>query len=296
LAGHSDYYHAQRSYVRRDGVEAWANLAFSLVRRHGGIPWFAIVMVDDVTEDRAMRAALAEAEKLALTGRLVASLTHEINNPLQAVIGCLGLAQEALAQGDDADRFLNVARDELRRTAGIVGHLRGLYRPEQPSAKAPADANSLIREVLDLSRKQVAGRGIHVVTDWGDLPPVPMMADRMRQVALNLLLNAVDAMPDGGRLRIATATTDRPKGIRIMFRDEGVGIPKEVLPHIFDSFYSTKPNGLGLGLFITHGIVREHGGTISAASEPGEGTTFTIWLPLGETTPEQADPDNTTRG
>lgn len=296
LAGQCDYYRTERSYARHGGEEAWANLTFSLVRRHGGIPWFAIVMVDDVTEDRAMRAALVEAEKLTLTGRLVASLTHEINNPLQAVIGCLGLAQEALGQGDDADRFLTVAREELRRTAGIVGHLRGLYRPAAPGVKAPGDANTLIREVLDLSRKQIAGRGIHVITDWGDLPPVSMMADRLRQVVLNLILNAVDAMPDGGRLQIATAATRRPKGVRITFQDEGVGIPKEILPHIFDSFYSTKPDGLGLGLYITHGIVREHGGTISVASEPGEGTTFTVWLPLGEMASEQASLGDTARG
>ncbi len=88
-------------------------------------------------------------------------------------------------------------------------------------------------------------------------------------------------MPEGGRLHITTASTQRPKGVRISFRDEGVGIPEEVLPHIFDSFYSTKEDGLGLGLFITRGIVREHGGTITAESEPGKGTTFTIWLPLG---------------
>ena len=281
LAGRCDYYRTERPYARLGGGEAWANVTFSLVRRYGGIPWFAIVMVDDVTEDRAMRAALAEAEKLTLTGRLVASLTHEINNPLQAVMGCLGLAQEALSEGEPPERFLNVARDELRRISSIVGHLRDLYRPAQPGVKRPGDANALIRDVLDISRKQVTGRGIHVVTAWGELPPVPMMADRMRQVVLNLILNAVDAMPEGGRLHITTASTQRPKGVRISFRDEGVGIPEEVLPHIFDSFYSTKEDGLGLGLFITRGIVREHGGTITAESEPGKGTTFTIWLPLG---------------
>lgn len=281
LAGRCDYYRIECPYERHGGGESWANVTFSLVRRPGGIPWFAIVMVDDVTKDRAMRRALAEAEKLTLTGRLVASLTHEINNPLQAVIGCLGLAQEALAEGESPDRFLNVARDELRRTSGIVGHLRDLYRPIQPGHKAPGDANALIREVLDLSRRQIAGRGIHVVTELSDLPPVPMMADRMRQVVLNLVLNAVDAMPGGGRLYITTTATHRPEGVRVTFRDEGAGIAKDILPHIFDSFYTTKEDGLGLGLFITRGIVREHGGTISASSQPGKGTTFTIWLPLG---------------
>lgn len=294
LAGQCDYYRAERPCARHSGGEAWVLITLSLVRRHGGIPWFVIAMVADVTEERAMRAALAEAEKLTLTGRLVASLTHEINNPLQAVIGCLGLAQEALAQGDNPDRFLNVAREELRRTSSIVGHLRDLYRPVQPGEKKPSDANALIQEVLELSRKQVSGRGIHVVTEWGDLPPVPMIVDRMRQVVLNLVLNAVDAMPDGGRLHIATAATRRPQGVRITFRDEGVGISPDILPHIFDSFYSTKQDGLGLGLFITRGIIREHGGTITAASQPDEGTTFTIWLPLGSRASEQLECDPTT--
>lgn len=296
LAGRCDYYRTERPFRRHGGGEAWANVTLSLVRRHGGVPWFAIAMVDDVTDDRAMRAALAEAEKLTLTGRLVASLTHEINNPLQAVMGCLGLAQEALEGGEDPDRFLTMARDELRRTSSIVGHLRSLYRPVQAGEKRPGDIHALIREVLELSRKQVSGRGIHVVTEWGDLPPVPMMADRMRQVVLNLILNAVDAMPDGGRLTITTALTHRPKGVSIAFRDRGVGITEEVLPHIFDSFYTTKEDGLGLGLFITRGIVREHGGTISAVSQPGEGTTFTVWLPLGSGASKCAGGEPITRG
>jgi len=249
------------------------------VRRAGGVPWFAIAMVDDVTEHRAMQAALVEAEKLTLTGRLVASLTHEINNPLQAVIGCLGLAQEALDAGQDPNRYLAVARDELRRTAGIVGHLRELYRPADVGQREPVDVNSLIHDVLDLNRKQIAGRGIALALELDEVPRVPAIADRIRQVLLNLMLNALDAMPDGGRLQVVTSATDGPEGVRVTVRDSGVGIPPDILPRIFDSFYSTKPDGLGLGLFITRGIVLEHGGNITASSTPGEGTTFDVWLP-----------------
>ena len=101
----------------------------------------------------------------------------------------------------------------------------------------------------------------------------------MQQVFLNLMLNAVDAMPDGGRLQVSTSRTDQPDGVRISFTDSGVGIAPDVLPRIFDVFYSTKPDGLGLGLSISRDIVEQHGGRIEADSFLGEGTTFTVWLP-----------------
>ena len=134
-----------------------------------------------------------------------------------------------------------------------------------------------------LTRKQCQERGVEV--EWrpaGDLPALKLVPDRMQQVFLNLLLNALDAMPDGGRLRVSTGCAGEQAQVWIAFADTGRGIAPDALPHIFDPFYTTKSEGLGLGLYITRNIVEEHGGRIEVESLLGEGTTFTVWLPAPE--------------
>lgn len=111
------------------------------------------------------------------------------------------------------------------------------------------------------------------------LPPLHLVADRMRQVFLNLLLNAIEAMPDGGNLQISTARTNQPDGVRIVFKDSGTGISPEVLPRIFEPFHTDKADGLGLGLYVSQKIVQEHNGHIEVESKVGQGSTFIVWLP-----------------
>lgn len=239
-----------------------------------------IVIIRDITRRKRDQAALIQAEKLAITGKLAASLAHEINNPLQTVIGCLGLAEETLAAGGDVNKYLHIGREELRRAASIVGQLRNLGRRPKPEERELTDVRELLDQVLTLSRKQCEDR--RVVVEWAapdDLPPLALVPDRMQQVFLNLVLNALDAMPEGGRLQVSASHGDDPDGIRISFSDSGVGIAQEDLPHIFDPFYSTKPEGLGLGLFVSKNIVEEHGGLLEVDTRLGEGTTFTLWLP-----------------
>jgi PAS domain S-box-containing protein len=277
-------YQTEERFVRKDGQTVWANLTLSLVRRAHSSSRFAVAMVEDITERKRAQTALLQAEKLALTGRLAASLAHEINNPLQSVIGCLGLARESLAEGQNAGEYLEVAHTELRRAARIVAQLRDLNRPSRPEDREPTDVTRLIDNVLLLSRNKCQSSGIEVVWEGTDgLPMIRVVPDRMQQVFLNLILNAVDAMPGGGRLQVEAAPTSDPVGVRITFTDDGEGIGAHILPHIFDPFYSTKPEGLGLGLFITHNIVEEHGGHIEVESKQMEGTSFTVWLPAPET-------------
>jgi len=237
-------------------------------------------MVEDITEQKKIRDALLKAEKLAVAGQLGASLAHEINNPLQSVIGCLGLAEKNLGEGADVSRYLQVAREELRRAAGIVAQLRDLHRLSEPEEKEPTDLNALLEQVLLLCKKKCEECRIQL--GWSaadDLPPIPLVSDRIRQVFLNLILNALDATPEQGQLDVITSRTTEPAGVCISFADSGSGIAPGVLPHVFDPFYSTKPQGLGLGLYITHKIVEAHGGRIDVTSRLGEGTTFSVWLP-----------------
>ena len=114
-----------------------------------------------------------------------------------------------------------------------------------------------------------------------DLPDVAIVRDHVQQVFLNLVLNAVDAMPEGGELQIRASRTQAPAGVAITFADTGVGIPPEELSHIFEAFHSTKKAGVGLGLYVSHTIIQEHGGRIEVQSQEGVGTTFTVWLPKG---------------
>jgi signal transduction histidine kinase len=237
-------------------------------------------MVEDVTEKKKNQAALLQAEKLAIAGRLAASLAHEISNPLQTVIGCVGLAQEALAEGKDGGQLLQVAIEDMRRVARVVGDLRNLHRAPDMEMKEPTDVNALLEQVLTLCRKKCEEHGVEVT--WRPatgLPQLALVTDRIQQVFLNLVLNALDAMSGGGQLNVRTEHTSQPPGARAVFSDSGEGISPDVLPHIFEPFYTSKPEGLGLGLFISQEIVRQHGGRIDVESQVGKGTIFTVWLP-----------------
>ena len=279
VAGERDSYRIEKRYVRRDGQIRWASQVASLVHDASGTPQYAISMTEDITERKQALDALLRTEKLTVAGRLAASLAHEINNPLQSVIGCLALADETLAEGGDASRYLEMARGELKRVASSVAQLRDLHRQPVPEAKRPTDMNALVEQVLTLTSKQCVTNHVEVECRVGKgLSPIPLSPDRIQQVFLNLILNALDAMPDGGRLQVSVARTRRPAGV------SHLPIPARAsLPRICRAFSSrsTAPNrgGLGLGLLISQGIVRQHGGRIDLDSQEGKGTTFRVWLP-----------------
>ncbi len=281
MAGERGFYHIEKRYVRKDGSIAWVRPTVSLVRRTRGGPQYAIKTVEDISEQKKAQEALVQAEKLTIAGQLGASMAHEINNPLQAVIGCLGLAEESLSEGGDAGLYLRIAREELRRAARIVAQLRDLHRRSNPEDHEPIDLNELLEQVLLLVRKQMETLRVEVEWERADeLPKLVAVPDRIRQVFLNIVLNAADAMPDGGHLRIQAQPTSEPNGVEVAFADSGAGIPAEEMGQIFEPFHSTKPEGLGLGMFIMHRIVTEHKGDIKIDSEPGRGTTVAVWLPL----------------
>ncbi|MHB1294698.1 MAG: PAS domain-containing sensor histidine kinase [Anaerolineae bacterium] len=281
ILSHQGSVRCEKHLIRQDGRLICADITLSAAQSSRRRPHLVVVMVSDISEQKQAQQALIQAEKLAVTGRLASSLVHEINNPLQAVIGCLGLAEECLTDGGDVARYLQVAREQLHRTARIVSELHELRPRTTPDEHSPSDVNRLLERVLTLSSKRCRDAGVEVFfTPAEELPPIMVAADRIQQVFLNLVLNAVDAMPSGGSLRVGTRH-DEPAGVLASFEDTGHGIPADVLAHIFDPFFTTKPNGLGLGLFISHNIIAEHGGRLEAFSEPGVGTTFHVWLPTG---------------
>ena len=237
-------------------------------------------------ERRRLEQVLFDTEKLAATGRLAASIAHEINNPLEAVQNSLYLLSRAVAEGTPERSFLDIATRETQRMSRILRQMLGFYRPT--TSMGPTDINALVHEAETLVAKRLRENGVRIEKEL--LPTLPLIresADQLKQVLLNLFLNAAEAMPSGGRLIVATHTgggdfdTQSPEVVRVDVRDSGSGISEEAIARIFEPFFSTKmEKGTGLGLWVSHGIVQAHGGTLKVRSRPGQGTTFTITLPI----------------
>jgi PAS domain S-box-containing protein len=247
-----------------------------------------ILHVIDVTEHLLLQAQVIENERFAANGRLAASVAHEINTPLQSLELSLQIAQTA----SDADRrtFLSDAREELQRVGRIVRQFLDLYRPGS-TAYSLVDLNALIERILLLTSKQLKDRKVTVERHLQErLPLVWGHADELIQVLLNLTINAIDAMPDGGMLHVCTHAHPSPSAptLTITVRDTGSGINADLLPRVFEPFVTTKANGTGLGLSISRQIIRQHGGDITVESLPDVGSTFTITLPIASE-PEGAE-------
>lgn len=237
------------------------------------------------------QAQLIHSEKMAALGRLVASIAHEINNPLQSVQTCLTLTKEEIdgnQRRDKVDRYLGIVEGQIDHISNIVRRMRDFYRPARHEWH-PTDLHSVLESVLELTAKQLQHSYITIERRWAsNLPPIQANADHLKQVFLNLVLNAIDAMPQGGVLHIRTApaqiqgSVEQPPrpAIRLEFSDTGEGMSPETLDHLFEPFFTTKRRGSGLGLSISHGIIEAHQGQISVASQLGLGTTFTILLPV----------------
>ncbi len=247
----------------------------------------AVMMIaEDITERENAQKALLQSEKLSLTGRLAASLAHEINNPLQTSIGCLGLAEEMLDEDQsDLRDYLQMAIDELRRSARIVKKLRDLNQPVRARDYQPVDIRELIEDVILITQSRLRDKGITTVmhpSNAKNRTNIYGSQDQLQQVFLNIILNAVDVMSSGGKIDITLSQTQSPEGLRIKIRDNGPGISADHLGHLFDPFFTTKVDGLGLGLYICQQIIEDHNGEISAKNEEEKGAAFLIWLPSGK--------------
>ena len=246
-------------------------------------------------ERRRVEQQLFESEKLAAIGRLAASIAHEVNNPLEAIKNALYLMQSG-AEGDKNARFLEIARKETQRVSHIVRQMLGFAR--RSGEVDWVDVNQLLEETLVLIDKKLKQSKIRVVRTLDpDLPKIRARADQMRQVLLNLLINAQQAIVGEGEIRVATSRLHQAlqPSIVVQISDSGVGIADDDLGRIFEPFFSTGKKGTGLGLWVTHDIVRQHGGRIDVASEQGRGTTFNIILQEDSPLLEEEDKNQVSR-
>ena len=232
-------------------------------------------------QEQTVRSQLVQSERLALVGRLLASVSHELNNPLQAIQNALFLLKDEEQLSPQGRQDLEVILSEAERMASLIERLRGAYRPGRVKDFRPFDINDLIEDVHTListflRQKQIAFE-FHPDPD---LPPVSGMPDQMRQVVLNLFLNAIEVMKPGGRLIARTLNLPQQNEILFVVKDTGPGIEPELLPRIFDAFITDKQTGTGLGLTITRDIIEQHFGRIEAGNDPEGGAIFNVWLPV----------------
>ena len=231
-------------------------------------------------ELKKIHGQLFRSEKLASLGKLAAGVAHEINNPLTGVLTNASLLLEDLEADDPKKDDVQVIVNETIRCREIVKRLLDFARQTKP-LKKETNINSLIENIVLLVRNQTSFRNINIERHLAEnVPDIMADSDQIQQVFINFILNASDAMPKGGTLKIDSRLMDNDEYVEIKFADNGTGISEENKNRIFDPFFTTKESGTGLGLSITYGIVEQHGGTIHVESEIGKGTTFIVQLPI----------------
>jgi len=233
---------------------------------------------------RSAENRLIQAAKLAAVGEMAAGLAHELNNPLTSVTGFAELALEEIPVESETHKDIEMVLREALRARDVVRRLLDFSRQSE-SVRARASLNEVIEDVVALSRHLIHTSGVELKLDLEkNLPWALVDANQMKQVLLNLVHNALQAMPDGGEMKIITESASRNnrEWVVISVIDTGVGIPPVGQARIFEPFYTTKGNkgGTGLGLSVTYGIVTDHGGQIDVESKLGMGAKFTVWLPL----------------
>jgi signal transduction histidine kinase len=233
---------------------------------------------------RSAENRLIQAAKLAAVGEMAAGLAHELNNPLTSVTGFAELALEEIPEASETHKDIEMVLREAIRARDVVRRLLDFSRQSE-SIRARASLNEVIEDVVALSRHLIHTSGVELKLNLEkNLPWALVDANQMKQVLLNLVHNALQAMPDGGELTIITETASRNKRdwVVVSVIDTGIGIPQAEQARIFEPFYTTKGNkgGTGLGLSVTYGIVTDHGGQIDVESQLGMGAKFTVWLPL----------------
>ena len=228
---------------------------------------------------RKTEAQLIRSDKLAALGQLAAGIAHEIRNPLTSINILIHSLTENFPSGNSSMEDLKVIEEEINRINEIVDQFLRFAKPAPPLL-GKAEVLSIFEETLQLLRPQIEKQGILVQKEFQPLPPILMDREQMKQAILNLLLNAVQAMPKGGHLALKGHIPEEDRWVQLSIQDSGVGIPGEDIDKLFDPFFSTKEGGMGLGLSIAHRIIDQHDGKIEVESAPAKGTLFTVWLPI----------------
>lgn len=283
----------------KDGQPVEGTLSATLIYDDKGSEMASVGFFVDIGEQLEMERKLSrtqeqllQSEKLAAMGRLTSQLAHELNNPLYGIMNTLELMKTEIRPDNKRRRLLEMSLSETMRLAEMLRKMLSFSKPDQEE-RIDVDINTIIDEIMLLYAKQLRELDIKLELQFGEgLKPVYASKNQLRQVFLNMVSNAKDAMPEGGSLKFATSGDDRH--VRVEISDTGTGIKPEHIENIFDTFFTTKTDsarGVGLGLSVCYGFVKDHGGDIRVESEWGHGTTFKIILPVG-VHPSPADGSN----
>ncbi|HEX5736212.1 MAG TPA: ATP-binding protein, partial [Blastocatellia bacterium] len=274
-----------------DGRPLTLNVSLAPFEAARGVVTGALVVVENVTERAQLEQQLLEREKLSSIGLLAAGVAHEVNTPLAGISSYAQMLLQQVNDDDPKHKLLEKIHIQTLRASGIVNNLLNFSRTGDAQFRE-VDVNQVLDDTLQLLEPQLRGTSIEIVRHYGQsLPAAYGSASKLQQVFMNLILNARDAMPGGGRLTISTRPVDT--SLVVDFRDTGVGIAPENIARIYDPFFTTKEvgQGTGLGLALSYGIIQEHGGRIFVESRPAEGAHFTIKLPTAHSRQMQAASD-----
>ena len=278
-----------------DGTSAWEEVHASPIAGSAGGPMHVVEVWRDISDRRTAEARLAESHRLASLGLLASGFSHEMNTPLATVLACVeGIVREAKPVGSplDADYIRGhaaTARDQVLRCRGITEQFLRLSRGQHLPAEV-VDVLGVVSAAVRLIEPTARARGVTLQMDT--IAPalrVRLDASELQHALINLVLNAIQACQPGGRVRITADKNDRASGVDICISDDGCGIDPENQPRIFEPFFSGRPGGTGLGLFLSLNFVRRCGGDIRVTSVPGRGSTFSIVLPAVDSTPDPRD-------
>jgi two-component system NtrC family sensor kinase len=272
---------------RKDGELIEGDLSASIIYDEKGNEIASIGIFKDLRERLGMerelqkiQQALLQSEKLAAMGRLTSQIAHELNNPIYGIMNTLELLKTEIPPESKRRRILELSLSETQRLSEMLRNMLSFSKPEEEKRR-PIRINELVEGILLVMEKQMRESNIKVETSFDDeIPEVMASTNQMRQVMLNMIKNAKEAMPKGGTLTVRTSREDNR--VMIHIQDTGMGIPEEIRNKIFEAFFTTKQKvkGVGLGLSVCYGIIKDHSGEIKVESEEGEGTTFTISLPI----------------
>jgi len=275
------------AHRRKDGELIEGDLSASLVYDEKGNEIASVGIFKDLRERlrierelREMQQALLQSEKLAAMGRLTSQIAHELNNPIYGIMNTLELLKTEIPPGSKRRRILELSLSETQRLAEMLRNMLSFSKPEEEKRK-PIKINELVEGILLMMERQMRESNIKVETYFDEgIPEAMASTNQMRQVMLNLIKNAKEAMPKGGTLTVRTTREDNK--VLIHIQDTGAGIPEEIRDKIFEAFFTTKQKvkGVGLGLSVCYGIIKDHGGEIKVESEVDKGTSFKIHLPI----------------
>ncbi len=280
----------QETSVTAGGHPVALVVSTSVLQGRNQQPLGVALTFEDVTELRELQRQVQETAKLAAVGELSAGFAHEVRNPLGAIKACSQFLEDRLPRDEPLKRLTRILVREVDRLDQLVARLLGFARPRESDMQY-TDVHELLDRMISLVGLKARESGVEIVRRYrADIPRLLADPEKLQQAFLNIMLNAIDAMPHGGMLVVASELDGPEHGerVRIDFRDTGIGIPRDHIDKVFTPFFTTRERGTGLGLAIVRRVVSEHGGEVTVDSEPGVGTAFSVILPVARAVPPQA--------